>query len=187
MGIDIPCHICIRVSHQILQVLDCHSGIGRMPLPAGSCATVLISKIFVLALSCPKNTAFFIFSLCGHCQTPFRCGKSLNWRGYFIISRPHFPPQNIKTNGKCRFQIPFKGSTLYQPFGADPPNIWAIVIAGQIPQLVNADAKTGCRFFKGQISFFPNGNLVFQPAAPAFPKYFSIFVLFANCKCKLRC
>ena len=86
-------------------------------------------------------------------------------------------PQNIKTNGKCRFQIPFKGSTLYQPCGADPPNIWAIVIAGQIPQLVNADAKTGCRFFKGQISFFPNGNLVFQPVAPAFPKYFSIFVL----------
>ena len=58
MGIDIPCHICIRVSHQILQVLDCHSGIGRMPLPAGSCVMVLISKIFVLALSCPKNTVF---------------------------------------------------------------------------------------------------------------------------------
>ena len=64
MGIDIPCHICIRVSHQILQVLDCHSGIGRMPLPAGSCVTVLISKIFALALSCPKNAAFFyLFSL----------------------------------------------------------------------------------------------------------------------------
>ena len=30
MGIDIPCHICIRVSHQILQVLDCHSGIGHI-------------------------------------------------------------------------------------------------------------------------------------------------------------
>ena len=52
--------------------------IHRMPLSTGICVTVLISKIFALALSCPKNTAFFIFSLCGHCQISFRCGKSLN-------------------------------------------------------------------------------------------------------------
>lgn len=38
--------------------------IHRMPLSTGICVTVLISKIFALALSCPKNTAFFcLFSL----------------------------------------------------------------------------------------------------------------------------
>ena len=30
MGIDVQCHVGIRVSHQVLQVLDCHSGIGTL-------------------------------------------------------------------------------------------------------------------------------------------------------------
>lgn len=35
--------------------------IHRMPLSTGICVTVLISKIFALALSCPKNAAFLSF------------------------------------------------------------------------------------------------------------------------------
>ena len=49
--------------------------------------------------------------------------------------------QAQKSNEKYRFQMPFKGSALYQPFGANPQNIRTIIITGQIPQLVNAVAK----------------------------------------------
>ena len=49
--------------HRKLIVVSAEMLVTLMPLSTGICVTVLISKIFALALSCPKNAAFYLFSL----------------------------------------------------------------------------------------------------------------------------
>ena len=53
-------------------------GIHRLPFAANVCVPILINQVFSLALSCPQDASLVVFSLFGHCQTPFRDGKSLD-------------------------------------------------------------------------------------------------------------
>ena len=52
--------------------------INSLPLPMNVCVSVLINQILSLALSCPQDSSLIVFALLGHCQTPFRDGKSLD-------------------------------------------------------------------------------------------------------------
>ena len=72
-GIDFPLDIFFQFA-KFFQVfcVECSSFSRHIGV------TVLVGKVFSLALSCPKETPFMIFAFSGHCQTPFRNGKSLD-------------------------------------------------------------------------------------------------------------
>ena len=53
-------------------------GIDGLPFALDVCIAVLINQVFSLALSCPQDSSFMVFAFLGHCQTPFRDGKSLD-------------------------------------------------------------------------------------------------------------
>ena len=67
---------------------------------------ILINQVFSLALSCPQDSSFMVFSFLGHCQTPFRDGKSLDMthslyhiKGFFHITnfRENYKPGRMVT------------------------------------------------------------------------------------------
>ena len=53
-------------------------GIHCLAFAANVCVPILINQVFPLALSCPQDASLVVLSLFGHCQTPFRDGKSLD-------------------------------------------------------------------------------------------------------------